>query len=120
MSIAIGDDSCTIGMVDPMMKATRRYLRSPSVERDTYGDQVDKMFPILNVFADVNGEGRTHHRIDEQSEIFLLFMLQGSWWWWWWRRLYASRTTTWCHGSCLERIVWSPTRPSDTRRSSGV
>ena len=52
------------------------------------------MFPILNVFADVNGEGRTHHRIDEQSEIFLLFMLLGSLrWWWWWRRLYASRAT---------------------------
>ena len=107
MGWTIGDDSYTIGMVDRMMKATRGYPRSPSVQRDTYGDQVDEMFPILNVFADVNGEGRTHHRIDEQSEIFLLFMVLGSlrWWWWWWRRLYASRTTTWCHGSCLERII---------------
>jgi len=94
-----------------MMKATRRYLRTPSVQRDTYGDQVDKMFPILNVFADVNGKGRTHHRIDEQSEIFLLFMLLGSlrwWWWWWWRRLYASRTTTWCHGFGVLLVLPTP------------
>lgn len=85
----------TTGLVDSV-----RTIFIRRSEANTYSDQTNNIFTVLNVFVDVDGERSAHHGIDKESWefllilVFILCILRL-----WWCSLYASRTT-WCHGSC--------------------